>query len=158
MRVDKFFLLVVLSLFFSACNLSDPYSSYKIIKGSKWDRNGLLEFKIDSASVFAAEKYDVLLGIVNSSRYPYQNIWLQIEQNFKDTLFVNDTVEIKLTDEKGNWLGSGTGGLYQYTVPYKTGVKLDSVRNYTLQISQVMMDDPLVGIDKIGVMIVAAGE
>lgn len=144
-------LSLLLTLF--GCKPSDPYSHYESIKKGEWSRDSWLAYALDSLPVDPQLQYDVILGIVNSNQYPYRNLWLRISQNFNDTVFVNDTIEIKLADENGKWIGSGSAGLYQFTVPYKNGIRLDSTRSYSIHIRQVMKDNPLKGIDKVGVMV-----
>lgn len=148
--------LVVLLL--TACFHTEPYYHYEQIKNHKWNKEKWLVYQLDSLSIDPAQSYDILLGVVNSNQYLYQNLWLRISQNFNDTLFVNDTIEVKLADENGKWMGSGTTGLYQLTVPYKKDIRLDSTRKYSMHIRQIMKDDPLKGIDKIGVIIRRSGE
>ena len=94
-----------------------------------------------------------MLEIVNNNRYPYRNIWLLVQQNITDTTFVSDTVEITLADSQGKWLGKGSEGLYQLSVPYKTSITLDSTRAYLVRIRQVMRDNPIKGIEKVGVLV-----
>ena len=47
----------------------------------------------------------------------------------------------------------GVGSLRQYSVPFKSDVHLDTFRNYNLRIIHLMGDDPLRGVDKIGIRI-----
>jgi len=94
-----------------------------------------------------------MLDIVSSNQYPYQNIWLSVQQNVTDTAFVSDTIEIKLADSHGKWLGKGSAGLYQLSVPYKTSIALDPTRAYLIRIRQAMKDNSIKGIEKVGVLV-----
>ena len=143
----------VVFTFLSSCNEGEVYYRFQPVKNNNWDKQTTFDFLLDSLSVDPNKQYDIMLEIVNSNQYPYRNLWLRISQNFNDTVFVNDTIEIKLADENGKWIGSGSAGLYQFTVPYKNGIRLDSTRSYSIHIRQVMKDNPLKGIDKVGVMV-----
>lgn len=94
-----------------------------------------------------------MFEIVNNSQYAYQNIWLYVQQNITDSVFVSDTIEINLTDSNGKWLGKGSTGLYQLSIPYKTSVALDSTRAYLIRIRHGMRGNSIKGIEKVGVLV-----
>lgn len=50
--------------------------------------------------------YTVQLNIRHTENYPYQNLWL----------FMNDTLEIYLADDHGRWLGNSKNGLVEMPV------------------------------------------
>jgi gliding motility-associated lipoprotein GldH len=79
---------------------------------------------------------------------------MQVEHNLIDTIYRCDTLHFRLTDDYGKWLGSGTGGLHQISLPYKSDIPLDTSRLYILQIKQIMKDDPLIGVEKVGIKII----
>ena len=61
-----------------------------------------------------------------------------------------------LMDEQGKWIGSGVGGLNQLSVRYLVNlspVVRDSVTGYTVWIKQVMGDNPLHGVEKVGLKV-----
>ncbi|BBD45175.1 Hypothetical protein PEIBARAKI_5168 [Petrimonas sp. IBARAKI] len=153
MRSKLFVGFLVVFACLSSCDEGEVYYRFHPIKNSSWSKQATANFLIDSLSVDPDKRYDIVLEIVNNNRYPYQNIWLLVQQNITDTTFVGDTVEITLADPQGKWLGKGTAGLYQLSVPYKTSVALDSARAYLIRIRQVMKDNPIKGIEKVGVLV-----
>ena len=143
----------VVFTFLSSCNEGEVYYRFQPVKNNNWDKQTTFDFLLDSLSVDPNKQYDIMLEIVNSNQYPYQNIWLFVQQNMTDTAFVTDTIEIKLADSHGKWLGKGSAGLYQLSVPYKTSVALDSTRAYLIRIRHGMKDNSLKGIEKVGVLV-----
>jgi gliding motility-associated lipoprotein GldH len=139
--------------FLLSCDDGAVYHRFQPIKNNSWNKQDIVDFLIDSLFVDPYKRYDVELEIVNNNQYPYRNIWLLVQQNMTDTAFVSDTVEITLADPQGKWLGKGSAGLYQLSVPYKTSVTLDSMRAYLVRIRQVMKDNPIKGIEKVGVLV-----
>lgn len=108
---------------------------------------------MDSLDTRAGVAYDVTIEISSGHIYPYRNIWLQINHNLTDTLLRSDTVQYRLADDHGKWLGSGVGGLNQLSLPFLTSIPLDTAHHYRLAIAQVMNDDPLTGIEKVGLKV-----
>lgn len=152
MRSKLFIGFLVVFAFLSSCDEGVVYYRFHSIKNSNWNQ-ATADFLIDSLTVDPDKRYDIVLEIVNNNQYLYQNIWLLVQQNITDTTFVSDTVEITLADSHGKWLGKGSAGLYQLSVPYKASVALDSTRAYLVRIRQVMKDNPIKGIEKVGVLI-----
>ncbi|MDO5666013.1 MAG: gliding motility lipoprotein GldH [Bacteroidia bacterium] len=143
----------VVFTFLSSCNEGEVYYRFHPIKNNNWSKQTAFDFLLDSLSVDPNKRYDISLEVINNNRYPYQNIWLFVQQNIADSTFVVDTIEVKLTDIHGKWLGKGGAGLYQLSIPYKTSIALDSTRNYLIRIRQGMKDDALEGIEKVGVLV-----
>lgn len=148
-------LMCIISLFavLISCSQADSYSHYITISSGKWAKDASLSFQMDSILVDVNKRYDISLEVINSNQYPYQNLWLSVSHNLNDTIFVNDTIEVKLADEYGRWLGSGAVGLFQCEVPYKTSVSLDTTYTYTIKINHAMQDAMVKGIEKVGVIV-----
>lgn len=153
MRSKLYIGFFVVCAFLSSCDEGAVYYRFHPIKNNNWNKQVAVNFLIDSLSVDPDKRYDVVLEIVNNNQYPFQNIWLLVQQNITDTTFVSDTVEITLADSQGKWLGKGSAGLYQLSVPYKTSITLDSTRAYLVRIRQVMKDNPIKGIEKVGLLV-----
>ena len=153
MRSKPYICFFIFFIFLSSCDGGAVYYRYHPIKNGNWNRQAAVDFLMDSLPVDRDTRYDIVLEIVNNNQYPYQNLWLLVQQNMADTSFVSDTVEITLADPQGKWLGKGSAGLYQLSVPYKTSLALDSTRAYLVRIRQVMKDNPIKGIEKVGLLV-----
>lgn len=140
----------LLSFIFSSCNHNEVYYRYNEIKGGKWGKNDTLIFNIDS---IGNSIYDINVDISNNINYPYQNIWLLIQNNLTDSTFQGRVVELQIADKAGNWLGDGFGSLYQLSIPLRSKSKLDSVQGKQIKIVHNMKDDVLVGIERVGIRI-----
>lgn len=142
----------------AACQSNTVYHSYQPIPVDGWAKSDTLVYALP-ASVPAGE-YELEIGIRYQDSYPYRNIWLEISHNTQDTLqYATDTVQLFLADELGNKIGNGPGGLYQCSLPYKSGFLLKQEGNIrTLRIVQIMKDNPLKGISDIGIQISKASQ
>jgi gliding motility-associated lipoprotein GldH len=140
----------------AACSGGEVYSRFHHIGDGKWRRDSLLVFTLDSLNLAPGATYNVIVELTTNRGYPYRDLWLQIEQDLTDSLVRTDTLRYLLADEYGKWLGSGAGGLNQLSMPYRSFMPRDSVYNYRLAIRQIMADDLLRGVEKVGIKVVEA--
>lgn len=119
----------------------------------QWSKLDTLSFDIDSSAIVPGIPYDIHFELVNTTEYKYRNLWLHIQDNFNGIQFVPHEYEYILADGKGDWYGDGFGSIYQLSVIYRKNVVFKESRNYTLKIVQTMRDEPLFGLEKIGLKI-----
>lgn len=150
------FILVL--FFFLSCKEQTEYFLYRQIDKSRWYKDSILHLQFDSLSVSPFTSYNVDIEVTHDNSYPYRNLWLLVGHNLRDSVMQYDTVKFDLADAAGKWLGSGAGGLRQLSVPYDHAVRLDTTVSYRFSISQVMADNPLRGIGKIGIKISAGNK
>jgi gliding motility-associated lipoprotein GldH len=97
--------------------------------------------------------YNVYINIRNNKNYPYQNLWLFLENQNPDSSIVKDSVECYLADQRGKWLGSGMGSIIEMPILYQQQVKFNQKGMYQFRIVQGMRDDVLQGISDVGVRV-----
>lgn len=153
MRIKRLIGSFVVFLFLLACSKGEVYHRFYPIRNNSWAKEVPVEFSIDSLPAGSGRSCDIVLELVHNSQYPYRNIWFIVQQNLTDTLFVTDTVEITLADPQGKWLGRGSSGLYQLSLPYKRSLPLDSARSYQLIVTHAMKEGTIKGIEKVGILI-----
>lgn len=139
-----------------SCSGGETYSRFHHIENGKWYRDSFLVFTIDSLTPSLGIGFDVTIELTTNHSYPYRNLLLEIDQNLTDPIIRTDTLRFLLADEHGRWLGSGAGGLNQLSLPYRSFVPAprDSMHQYRLIIRQAMEDNPLRGVEKVGVKLV----
>ena len=141
---------------FSSCSEGEVYYRYHHIDKGRWERDSLQVFEIDSASLHPRRQYALSIELSTNNNYPYRDIWLHVAHNLVDTLFQRDTLHVAVADERGKWLGTGVGGLHQLSIPYIEEVRpveRDSTTGYRVVIEQYMDQNPLVGVEKIGLKV-----
>ncbi|OJU54583.1 MAG: hypothetical protein BGN96_12945 [Bacteroidales bacterium 45-6] len=143
-------LLVVVT----SCDNREAYHQFQDVKNTSWAKADSLSFLIDTTSIQPGLAYDIRLETVNNVNFPYQNLWLFVRSNIEnEKIFHQDTIQIKLADMYGKWLGSGFGSYYQNSVLLRQRIVFPQKRNYKIQVIQGMRDEPLAGIEKVGVKI-----
>jgi len=145
----------IVALFFFSCGGNQPvYNQYQAIDNSTWEKNKeyYFTFQIDDNSV----PYNVTLEVRNNNLYPYQNLWLFLNEERPVGPMAKDTLECMLADEFGKWLGNGIS-LFQTSFPVKTNHIFTDKGRYTFSFRQSMRTDTLKGIQEIGLRIEKAG-
>lgn len=151
-------LLVVSGIILTALGLfscqppSEIYTQFAEIKNGEWDRDETFYFELDSSLFELNKPYDITIELTNSVNYPYKNIWLYMTHNLNDTIKDTHTqLEYFLADDEGRWYGGGFGSLYQTSLTFKKNYRFTEKRNYIFGVSHNMVDNPLKGIERIGV-------
>lgn len=140
------------SLFFLlACTTNDVFLNYQTINKKGWSEDSLCVF--NTAITDSVSKYNVYINIRNKGDYPYQNLWLYINSMSPDSTITTDTIELYLADQRGKWLGSGIGSVFEMPVLYQQNKKFKKAGIYKYSIIHGMRDSVLVGINDIGIRI-----
>lgn len=148
-----FISMAIISLICLSCNTRETYMHYKNIDDSLWSKNDTLYFEIDSSLIEPGIPYAISIEVVNNAAYPYRNIWFYTWDNFKDTIFEAAEKQYMMADEYGKWYGSGFGALYQLSFLYNEPISFKEKRNYLIKLVHGMRDEPLEGIEKVGLKI-----
>ena len=147
-----FFLLTVFILFVS-CKGEELYFQYQKVEKGDWYRDSVLNFSLDTLKANQVGQYNISLELTTSMLYPFSDIQLKVDHNFNDSIISSDTIRYAITSKHGKWLGRGVGSLHQLSIPYKTGVWLDSTRAFGLRVIHLMNLDPLKGVEKLGIKV-----
>ncbi|HEY1025834.1 MAG TPA: gliding motility lipoprotein GldH [Sphingobacteriaceae bacterium] len=87
--------------------------------------------------------YSIFVNLRHTGDYKYSNIFLLIHQVGPDGRRVTERREFKLANPDGEWLGSGSGSLYSYQLPFKDSYRFPQKGKYVFEIEQNMRDNPL---------------
>ena len=116
-----------------------------------WLKNDTLMYQ--AKSLIPQGNYNLQIGIRHMATYIYRDIWLEISC-YSPNYTYNDTLHLMLSDSKGNWFGKGIGGLIQHSIELpKDFIIKDSCCLPTFQITHLMKDSLLKGINDIGIQI-----
>ncbi|NDV95540.1 gliding motility lipoprotein GldH [Dysgonomonas sp. 521] len=136
-----------------SCDEQEIYSRFHELKNAEWAQNDTLVFDIDSTLFELDRPYSLTIELTNNVNYPYQNIWFFVQSDFEsDTIYADTSREFLLADEFGKWKGSGFGSLYQSSLPFAE-ITFKEKRNYRVKLEQGMRDQPLAGIERVGIRI-----
>lgn len=144
------FIPLCLLLLFTNCNHKYEYSQMKSISNT-WSKKDTLNFnfKIENTSV----KKNINFVVRNNEDYQFSNLYLFIKLKQGKKVISTDTLNYKLADKTGKWLGSGMGSIKEIYFQYKRNFLFSKTGDYTLSIVQGMRKDTLKGIIDFGVNI-----
>jgi len=142
-----FFLFITALL--SGCSSSVVDANVEIPE-RKWTyRNHLkVPFEIKDSS----KPYSLYFKLRHTADYRYANIFILV--HFKDGKdVVTKRYQFKLAKNDGEWLGSGSGNVFNYTFPLLTNYHFAHSGKYEIEIEQNMRDNPLLEVSDVGVLI-----
>lgn len=145
-----FYIISVLLLtgMFTACRRGTVYSHFSPISSVGWSLDTMprFDFSIDDKEA----GYDILLYVRHTERYPYQNMWLFVQ----DSRQHRDTIEFYLADDRGQWLGDKHHGFIEMPVLLEENYHFPDTGQYYFVVQHGMRDSVLRGITDVGVEVV----
>ena len=149
MKAGKGYWLLVIGVLclFSACQPNVVYSHFSPMKSNEWHMDSVVgfDYKIEDASA----TYNMILYVRHTERYPYQNMWLFVENDGK-----TDTIEFYLADDRGQWLGDRHHGFIEMPVLYEDAKQFADTGAYHLSLRQGMREEVLQGITDVGLEVI----
>jgi gliding motility-associated lipoprotein GldH len=143
-------ILLAASLFYS-CNGKRFYEENKEMKDNVWNLKDKANFPVMIDDILA--RYDFYINLRHRGDYPYSNIYLFLKTVFPDGKIAMDTIECRLADFDGKWLGSGISDVKFNRFLFQEGVKFTQKGQYIFEIEQAMRVPDLKGISDIGIRI-----
>ena len=131
----------------TACQRDIVYSQLSPISSEKWHVDSVVQFDYRIAD--ASANYRMLVYVRHTERYPYQNMWL-----FVDNCHRRDTLEFYLADDRGGWLGEKHHGFVEMPVLLEQNIHFADTGVYHIAIQHGMRDSLLRGVSDIGLEII----
>ena len=131
----------VLALFLSSCNKNIVYSKYQTFEDEQWYAKDKAVFDLDINDTQTLN--NISLMVRHADTYPYNNLFLFVTTKYPDGKVLTDTMEVILANNKGEWLGSGVGDIFDFKVPIKKNVRFPLGGKYQFVFEQAMRVDPL---------------
>jgi len=145
---------LVYILFFSlmiitSCDPGRLFEENKNVDGNAWYYKSFIPF--DAQIKDTTKFYNVLVNVRIDADYKYSNMFMWVHITNPEKKSDQRRVEIKLADERGKWLGSGLGDIYDYQFPVLQRVKFPKSGFYRFELEQNMRDDTLLHVKSVGV-------
>lgn len=122
------------------------YSRFSSVPSGNWHIDSIAKFDYTIADTSA--DYTMLIHVRHTERYPYQNIYLFLEDDTQ-----RDTIAFFLADDRGNWLGDSHNGFIEMSVSYGEHKHFPDTGTYHLSIQHGMRDSLLRGVTDVGLEI-----
>lgn len=138
-------------LILSSCGGNDVFYQYETVPANGWHQDTAIHFNVNITDTLS--HYNVYVNVRNRGEYPHQNLWLFIEQQSPDSTLFVDSINFYLADQRGKWLGSGVGSVYEMPVLYRQNIQFPDSGNYSFSFRQGMRDSVLTGLNDLGLRI-----
>jgi gliding motility-associated lipoprotein GldH len=139
----KILFIGALALALSACQSDLVYSRFIPISSGDWHKDSVLLFCFPVADTTV--NYAMDLYVRHTERYAYQNIWLFVQSQHRDT------VNGYLADDRGRWLGDHQHGLTETRVMNRVPMHFSDSGTYSITVQHAMRDTILRNVMEIGV-------
>jgi len=150
-RLTLLLFIPLLMLYMYGCRQINHFSAAEQIPESGWQISNRIGFDVEITDTLSA--FDIFFTLRNNNDYPFRNLYLFITVVSPEGYAIKDTLEYQLSDEKGNWFGSGLGDIHDLTVPFKRDVLFPESGSYRFIIEHGMREEELKGIIDIGIRI-----
>ena len=108
-------LIAVLAL--SSCNELLVYSDYQPINEGKWGMDQGVDFQFSELD--STQTYNLFINIRNDDTFAFSNLFLITEMEYPSGNTVKDTLEYRMAEPNGEWLGKGMGSVKENKLWYK---------------------------------------
>lgn len=113
-----------------------------------WGATEVVEFQLSKMD--SLKKYNMFLNLRNTNDYKFNNIFLIVSLNFPHGKTVTDTLEYRMANPDGSWIGQGIGNIKESKLWYKEQLQFSEEGNYTVDITQAMRNNGAVeGVTKL---------
>ncbi len=117
----------------TACQEQPFFQQSYSFKNNTWARKNSPSFKVEIKDTSKA--YNFILTLRNATSYEYSNVWIYLNSKSPNKEFAREPFELKITDEKGRWLGKKTGSIVENRLVFRNR-KLSKPGIYTFVFEQ----------------------
>ncbi|MAU14779.1 MAG: gliding motility lipoprotein GldH [Muricauda sp.] len=133
---NKFLFMLIAVLSLSSCNEMLVYSDYQPIKEGKWRMDEGVDFQFSELD--STQTYNMFINIRNDDSFAFSNLFLITELEYPGGTTVKDTLEYRMADPSGQWLGKGLGSVKENKLWFKENIDFPNSGVYKVNISHAM--------------------
>ena len=128
------FLIIFLAALVSSCETTDflQFHDFK----SSWENSEIVEFNFKGEKQKSIKNISFILR--HNNDYSFANIFLISELYDLNNKIQIDTLEFKLADPNGKWLGDKKISVVEHKLPYKTDFILNDSEAFKLKVRTSM--------------------
>jgi gliding motility-associated lipoprotein GldH len=117
--MNRIFILgtIILILGLVSCEEQPFYQKSYSFKSNTWARPFKPFFKVIVKDTSVT--YDFIITLRTTTSYSFNNSWIYFISKTPDKQYVREPFEIKISDEKGRWIGNKTGSIVENKLLFK---------------------------------------
>jgi gliding motility-associated lipoprotein GldH len=149
--ITTYLIIFVTVLSVYSCDPDRIYESNINIPNQGWSRANHARFEVEITDTISP--CNVYVNVRNNTNYRYMELWLFIDVRSPAGTVERDTAKIMLADHRGKWMGHGLGNKFDTRKVFRKNVRFPTSGTYIFEYEQASRDEPLIGIDDIGLRI-----
>ncbi|MDR0712888.1 MAG: gliding motility lipoprotein GldH [Bacteroidales bacterium] len=150
-RIHQWLVIGAASLLLASCDTNKVYEAHLRIPDEGWKQSDIKRFDVHVADTASA--CNIYVNVRNNNQYKSMELWLFVSVNAPSGKRQRDTLRILIADEHGKWIGSGLGSHFDTRLLFQKDVRFPETGTYTFEYEQGMRDEPLTGIEDVGLRI-----
>lgn len=138
MLKNSLFIFLSCCAFFCSCDSNRIYDEYKSVP-NQWHKDSIISFNVIPPD--STNNYNLFVNLRNTNEYKYSNLFLIVEMDYPNGKIVKDTLEYKMADPSGKFLGTGFTDVKENKLWYKGHEKpfvFSEMGEYKIQIQHAM--------------------
>lgn len=125
------FLFVLVS-----CDKNRVVDRYASLPNQQWHKDSIVSFTFNAPDT--VQTYNLFINLRNNSDYRYSNLFLIANMNFPNGRVISDTLEYRMAEPSGEWLGTGFGEIKENKLWYKENIRFTEDGEYRIDLQQAM--------------------
>lgn len=137
----------------SACDDRKIFEDNVRIAPDGWKQSEIARFETTIDEHNLAHECNIYVNVRNNSRYKWMELWLFVNVYAPSGSKQRDTLKIQIADHHGKWLGNGLGDQFDNRMLFQQKIRFPEAGKYIFEYEHGMRDEPLMGIEDIGLRI-----
>lgn len=138
LRNNVLLFLLLVSFVFTSCDPNRVFDVYQPVP-NKWHKDSVVSFTITLPDSINA--YNLFVNLRNTNAYKYNNLFIIVEMAFPHGKTVKDTLEYRMADPSGKFLGTGLADIKENKLWYKEQVVFKEKGDYVVNIQHAMREN-----------------
>ena len=135
-KKNNIYFLLLLFVSFTSCDANRVFDEYKSISENSWSSKESVHFEFEITDTIS--RNNLFINLRNNNEYSFSNLFLISHLYFPNGKEIVDTLQYKMADVNGKFLGSGISDVKENKLFYKENVQFPVSGIYTIDISQAM--------------------
>ncbi len=144
--------IIILVIFLTSCDSNMVFDSSFTLPANGWNEKSAVEFK-DVVVSDTLALYNFYISVRNTDAYRFSNFYLFLTTKLPNGKLGRDTIEIKLAELNGKWLGQGFGHYRDNQILVRKALRFPVSGKYDFLIEHAMREEVLTGINNVGIRI-----
>ena len=135
-KLNNYLLLLIFVFVAVSCTSNTVFNQYKTVADSSWKLNRNVEFNFTVKDTIS--KRNLYINIRNNNDYKFSNLYLITQLTFPNKTKIIDTLQYKMADLTGRFLGVGFSEIKENKLFYKEEKVFPYSGEYSFKVRQAM--------------------